>query len=234
MTRMIDADALAEKVQWAIEHDMYDKEMDILFDIQEASTIEPSEYLKTIPTVYLLEALGVGSVDELMEEAEVMDEIESYRSLIPDQYANKLKNPCDSLLTDDKDDSKEQKSKLDLISRDDVLGYIDRLDTCGLGKGKALEYIRKYVEKTDSVSADPKLLEDGTLVVNVPNAEKVSRVLVEDGHNGGLYYHDSAERVGVWIKQFNGTKCVCSLCGYSNGRKHNDNYCPNCGAKMGE
>ena len=42
----------------------------------------------------------------------------------------------------------------DLISRADVLGYIDRLDTCGLGKGKALEYIRKYVEKTDSVSAE--------------------------------------------------------------------------------
>ena len=36
---------------------------------------------------------------------------------------------------------------------------------------------------------------------------------------------------GEWIKQFNGTKCVCSICGYSNGRKHNDNYCPNCGAK---
>ncbi len=37
---------------------------------------------------------------------------------------------------------------------------------------------------------------------------------------------------GEWIKQFNGTKCVCSICGYSNGRKHNDNFCPNCGAKM--
>lgn len=37
---------------------------------------------------------------------------------------------------------------------------------------------------------------------------------------------------GEWIKQFNGTKCVCSICGYSNGRKHNDNFCPNCGSKM--
>lgn len=38
-----------------------------------------------------------------------------------------------------------------LISRQDVLGYIDRLDTTGLGKGKALEYIRKYVERSQSV-----------------------------------------------------------------------------------
>ena len=44
----------------------------------------------------------------------------------------------------------------DLISRADVLGYIDRLDTCGLGKGKALEYFRKYVERVPSVSAEPK------------------------------------------------------------------------------
>ena len=42
----------------------------------------------------------------------------------------------------------------DLISRADILGYIDRLDTCGLGKGKALEYIRKYVEKAECVSAE--------------------------------------------------------------------------------
>ena len=41
-----------------------------------------------------------------------------------------------------------------LISRADVLEYIDRLDTCGLGKRKALEYIRKYVERTECVSAE--------------------------------------------------------------------------------
>ena len=50
----------------------------------------------------------------------------------------------------------EDANDSDLISRADVLGYIDRLKTCGLGKGKALEYFRKYVEKTDSVSAEPK------------------------------------------------------------------------------
>ena len=34
-----------------------------------------------------------------------------------EQVTSKLKNPCDSLLTEDSEDSKEQKSKLDLISR---------------------------------------------------------------------------------------------------------------------
>ena len=39
------------------------------------------------------------------------------------QVTGKLKKPCDSLLTDDNDDSKEQKSKLDgdLISRADAI-----------------------------------------------------------------------------------------------------------------
>ena len=36
-----------------------------------------------------------------------------------EQVTSKLKNPCDSLLTEDSEDSKEQKSKLDLISFDD-------------------------------------------------------------------------------------------------------------------
>ena len=92
--RLIDADALIPMMKYATT----DKEIGVFpirlgFDaikeiIEDAPTIEPSEYLKTIPTVYLLEALGVGSVEELMEEAEVMDEIEAYRSLIPDHKQN--------------------------------------------------------------------------------------------------------------------------------------------------
>lgn len=38
----------------------------------------------------------------------------------------------------------------DLIRRSDVLGYIRRLNGCGLGKVKTLEYIRKYVERLPS------------------------------------------------------------------------------------
>ena len=42
----------------------------------------------------------------------------------------------------------------DLISRAEVLGYIERVTNSGLGKNKSLDYIRKYVERADSVSAD--------------------------------------------------------------------------------
>lgn len=38
-----------------------------------------------------------------------------------EQVTGKLKKPCDSLLTDDKDGSKEQKSKLNLISRAEAM-----------------------------------------------------------------------------------------------------------------
>lgn len=44
----------------------------------------------------------------------------------------------------------QPKSKLDLISRQEVLGYIDRLTGSGLGKVKSLEYIKKYVERMES------------------------------------------------------------------------------------
>ena len=61
MTRIIDADALIDELHFCGE----DRAIGI---VDSAPTIEPREYLKTIPTVYLLEALGVGSVDELMGE----------------------------------------------------------------------------------------------------------------------------------------------------------------------
>ena len=45
----------------------------------------------------------------------------------------------------------------------------------------------------------------------------------------------SAEPVhGEWVKTYGGhfTRALCSVCGYSNGRKFNDNFCPNCGCAM--
>ena len=43
--------------------------------------------------------------------------VEKDDEVIEKQVTSKLKNPCDSLLTEESADSKEQKSKLDLISR---------------------------------------------------------------------------------------------------------------------
>ena len=40
-----------------------------------------------------------------------------------------------------------------------------------------------------------ELMNDGTLVVSVEDATKVTRVLVEDGKNGDLYYADRPQIV---------------------------------------
>lgn len=42
-----------------------------------------------------------------------------------------------------------------LIDADDVLAYIERVYSSGLGKGKALKYISKYIDNTQTVEAVP-------------------------------------------------------------------------------
>ena len=92
----------------------------------------------------------------------------------------------------------------DLISRADVLCYIDRLGTCGLGKGKALEYIRKYVEKADSVSAE-----------RVGEWIEAERQDPSEIMNGNAYF-------------------ICSCCGAGDLHATTAEvpYCWKCGAKM--
>ena len=82
-----------------------------------------------------------------------------------------------------------------------------------------------------------KLVSDGTLVVSVEDATKVTRVLVEDGKNGDLYYADRPQ--GEWINKHewaNGFyERECSICGAMKPilmHTAKVNYCPNCGAKM--
>ena len=51
---------------------------------------------------------------------------------------HKLNNHCNSLLTDDSDDSKEQKSKLDLISRADAIGAVDSIKSTDNWQGAVI------------------------------------------------------------------------------------------------
>lgn len=90
-----------------------------------------------------------GNVLNLWEDIETT--LESLPSV--EQVTRKLKNRDDSLLTEDSTDSKEQKSKLDLISRQDVIdAFSDVLDS-------DFPYISEETprERIDSIpSADPK------------------------------------------------------------------------------
>ena len=97
------------------------------------------------------------------------------------QVTSKLKNPCDSLLTDDNDDSKEQKSKLDLISRADAIEAV------------AQEWLSEASAESPYVNDDDigeyrKLAEE--LFEDIPSAEADGEDLIIKGAKGiqdGLY-----------------------------------------------
>ena len=94
---------------------------------------------------------------------DIKSAVETLESLpSAEQVTSKLKNPCDSLLTDDSADSKEQKSKLDLISRAEVIKAIkghdertstDTLDDTDIGYSAGLDMAIEIINKVPSVSA---------------------------------------------------------------------------------
>lgn len=64
---------------------------------------------------------------------------------------HKLNNHCNSLLTDDSDDSKEQKSKLDLISRADAIGAVDSIKSTDNWQGAVIALL-SALPSADAVS----------------------------------------------------------------------------------
>ena len=114
-------------------------------------------------------------------------------------------------------------------------------------KSKVLELWRywKFIEAYDQTKAMKGIgidrLDDGTLVVAVDDATKVTRVLVEDEQkNGCLYYADKPQ--GEWIDaeiplESGGSMPIqaCNLCktfyplAYTGGGHR---FCPNCGARL--
>lgn len=126
------------------------------------------------------------------------------------------------------------------MTREEAIKILSNRDTHGMPCG----YTGGYTEALDMAiealdERKVELFDDGTLVVNVKEGEKVGRVLIDgDDHFGGLYYID-AEPVkhGEW-KYHNYSNIsnkyqgyfICSVCGYHEHTKHY--FCPNCGAKM--
>ncbi len=145
----------------------------------------------------------------------------------------------------------------DAVSREDIIGYIDRVRNSGLGRNKALEYIRKYVERTES--AEPSKVDfrtDKPVNIGTEVNDLISRAdaieAVMKHHDGGLNQINygltlakneiqalpSADRPsGEWQRvdeqpyfRKHYHKVCCSVCHKQGSEKYN--YCPNCGAKM--
>ena len=76
--------------------------------------------------------------------------LEAIPSAEAEQVTSKLKKHCDSLLTDDSAECKEQKSKLDLISRAKVLNVVQNADDGNI----PYEVIKDIIQGLPSVSAE--------------------------------------------------------------------------------
>ena len=90
----------------------------------------------------------------------------------------------------------------DLISRAEAVGYIDRVTNSGLGKNKSLDYIRKYIERMPSVSA-----------------ERVGEWIEVEDYNGDIHYQCSNCKEEFYLE-------------YGTPKENEYHFCPNCGARM--
>ena len=143
-----------------------------------------------------------------------------------EQVTSKLKNPCDSLLTEDSEDAKEQKSKLecDTCKHQDKEWDSVECDSC-CGNNSHYEPSGDLISRADAIEAINRICRPiCDMPINVIEAlHRVPSV--------------SAERVGEWelCKDIDGGYGVCSVCGtdadFSHYGKPYD-YCPSCGAKM--
>lgn len=153
-----------------------------------------------------------------------------------EQVTGKLKKPCDSLLTDDSAECKEQKSKLDLISRADA---IDAVVSWTVEDKPTEEMPTDLVDRINALpSADrPMWKWIGEFIGDMQ--EKAIALL---RMTGWLDEHDKeiGRPHGEWVdfvSQVEGRFKECGRCGeriYLSTFYENDyNYCPTCGAKMG-
>lgn len=73
--------------------------------------------------------------------------------------------------------------------------------------------IRKWIVKAPTIDVEPQV--------------QISEVTYTDRQHGEWVRSGDADEPTTFF-----TKWKCSVCGYSNGRRFNSNYCPNCGAQM--
>ena len=122
-----------------------------------------------------------------------------------------------------------------------VRGYIDeiRKDTVIIrNAGGYFGTIPSEVITGELPSAQPDLLDDGTLMITVPNGmlNDVKRVMVDEVGTKfcKVMYQDAERKKGRWIETEFLKLRECSCCHVRWGMYdvENFNYCPNCGADM--
>jgi len=122
------------------------------------------------------------------------------------QVTSKLKNPCDSLLTDDSAECKEHKSKLDLISRADLISDLEEWKKNPNNDDSAVDLVNHFIG----------------IIRATPSADRPSGKWKEMEILCNPY-------PPVFCVE-------CSECGYRVGREtyleNTFNFCPNCGADM--
>ena len=169
---------------------------------------------------------GAKEINKFLEEA--AKKSDEKLQLSGETSTCKLKKDHDFLIKPDSDECKEQKSKLDCISRTDAIAYIDRILNSGLGKNKSLDYIRKYI------SALPPVMPDYETFCGVPIKEAIE-VLEKYKHSPSV---TPTERTGKWAVAYLDHESVgvrprtlyCSECNWLTSFP--SAWCPNCGAKM--
>ena len=148
--------------------------------------------------------------DEVIEQNALMSHEEAWEQIDKEnnsadslQVTGKLKKPCDSLLTDDSEDSKEQKSKLDLISRAEVITTL------------------KTIPYDEEMWADVQ----DSLIYQINDIPSVSAERV------GVWEHKPSKS-GEWI-WWQCSKCGAVIYSESEAdRKIHHAYCGVCGARM--
>ena len=96
----------------------------------------------------------------------------------------------------------------DVISRQEVLTYVDKVLNSGMGKKKSLEFINKYIKF-------------------MPSAE-VSQALVNDSQN---LVKNKWKDYAIVYRQ-GGYSCAMGTCPICETRQEVDKYCCHCGARI--